>query len=184
MSRTIRIRAAGFLIACLGLLVAACGSSSVQVADPPNPSPRGVAVSKTRPRNFEPSSFNDVNSPETVKYAPSLKTEPVRAGTAAKVSRARALAAAAKTPFGKELQPGEPAVALRMVTIGEEAFGTKTSLAWVLVWANSKPDVKGPVGVSPAERDKIAASMSCVFVIVVDATTNEVLDSRQVCRGI
>jgi hypothetical protein len=68
-----------------------------------------------------------------------------------------------------------------VVTIGEEAFGAQTSLAWVLVWANSKPDIKGP-GLDQAEKEKRAASMSCVFVMIVDATTNEVLDSRQICR--
>jgi hypothetical protein len=102
---------------------------------------------------------------------------------AAKVSHAAALDAAKKVPFGDELQPGEPAVALRMVTIGEEASVAKTSLAWVLVWANSKPDVKGPVGLTQTEKDKIAEKMTCVFVMIVDATTNEVVDTRQVCRG-
>jgi hypothetical protein len=139
-------------------------------------------VSKTRPRSFVPSSFDDVNPSGTVRYARGLKTEPVRAGTAAKVSPAAALDAAKRVPFRKELQPGEPAVALRVVTIGEEAFGAQTSLAWVLVWANSKPDIKGP-GLDQAEKERRAASMSCVFVMIVDATTNEVLDSRQICRG-
>jgi hypothetical protein len=85
--------------------------------------------------------------------------------------------------FGDELQPGDPDVALRLVTIGDPAFSNQTpSLSWVLVWADSRLDRKGGRGLNSVERGQEIARVSCVFVMVVDATTTQVLDSRQICR--
>lgn len=138
---------------------------------------------KTQPRKFTPSPLDDVDSRETINYSASLKSEPVRNKVVPNISKLVAIDTAKGAGFGEELQPGQPVAALRTVTVGDPAFGAQTSLSWVLVWADSKADIKGPPGLDKAEKARKAAQTTCVFVVVVDATTAQIHDTRQICRS-
>jgi hypothetical protein len=137
---------------------------------------------KAGPGTAAPSPLGDVDPPGTIRYARGLTSDPVREEVVPRISRSAAVETAGGSGFGEELQPGEPAVALRMVTVGDPEAGARPSLAWVLVWKDSKPDIKGPLKLTRAERARLADQVACIFVMAVDATTGQALEARQICR--
>jgi hypothetical protein len=83
--------------------------------------------------------------------------------------------------FGSAMQPGTPTVTLRMVRIGLPEDEPTPRLAWVLTWRNSKLDLHGPIGLSAEKRAEIVANASCVFLVVIDATTGSTEYVAQLC---
>lgn len=178
-------------VALVGVLLiapmSACAMRDNPAAKTASPSSEGldssVSALKARPRTFVRSSFDNIDANATLRYATTLRTDPVPSGTVAKVSRDSAIAAAADADFQKDLQPGTPTMALRNVTLGDEASVTTTSISWVMVWSGSKPFIRGPAAVTQSERERLASDTVCVFIMIVDATTSKVLDARQICRA-
>lgn len=170
-------------VAALALGAAAC-SGPDQVATPaapPTPTP-AVPKAKTAPRGVDAEPLADPDSPRRIVYAPGLISDPLPARQRVTVSRADVEKKAAKRAFGAKLQPGNPEAALRLVKMGPGDARTAVGKpSWVLTWKDSVPDIKGSVQLSDQERRALAARVSCVFVLVVDAQTGADVDARQLC---
>jgi hypothetical protein len=126
----------------------------------------------------------DPGSALLIRYDRGLVSRPSDADPeTSPVSRSEGVARArAAAPPGRA--PGDPVVALRSVVVGDghDGLGGVPRLAWVAVWFDSPPDVRGPRRAT-GSRPKLAASVSCVLVVVVDALSGEALDARQLCQG-
>ena len=142
---------------------------------------------------------------EEIRYGASLVTRPPRPGDRPALTEADALAIADGFGFGGTKTQGQRNVVLRRIDwticgwtepeglsgVAEEtriavgAHGRPHSdvLAWVIEYPESRPIVHGPMTMSDEARREIEASLVCSFMIVLDATTGECIDSTQYCRG-
>jgi hypothetical protein len=168
--------------AAVALGSTACAGPSTQVAAPPPPNPEPPR-SKSAPRQIKTDPLTRPDSPGRIVYSSELVSEPMpKQAKAARVSKAKALGAADVGQFGPGLQPGTPTATLRMVSLrtpGAAAQAARPS--WVLTWAASRPDIKGPATNTAADRRRLAADVQCIFVMVVDADTGVARDARQLC---
>lgn len=130
-----------------------------------------------------PDAFAHPNSPHLLRYSEGLLSSPAPAdpSTALVTEQAAITRAREVAPTGRA--PGDPAIALRHVTVGypENEGEPIEAVAWVIVWFDSPADVKGPRQ-PPGRKAAMIASLFCVLVVVVDAMSGDALDVRQLCR--
>lgn len=108
------------------------------------------------------------------------------------VTSAEAIAAAENNGFPVEMRPGEPEVALRLVTndldggipdpYGVDTLSYYDRLSWIVIYHNSAADMHGPPLADGQTRER-PEDYSCILLFVVDAVDSSgVLDVRQLCR--
>lgn len=141
-----------------------------------------IDASKASPRGLLADPFAPPGAAERIVYADGLVSDPLPNPPAGVITAVTAIQSALSDRISSELRPGEPTATLRSVTVGPVGeSGTTASPAWILTWRGSKPDIHGPVGLSTALRQKLENS-ECIFVVVVDAESGAVTDTRQFCR--
>ena len=85
--------------------------------------------------------------------------------------------------WGPDQTPGQPSVALRLVTTGDfvgashRATDLIDRMAWVLTFHHSKATYYGGYGSGPFPT----VSPNCDFVIMIDATTSATISIFQTC---
>ena len=148
----------------------------------------GIAVPRTPSRIRV---LTDVNAATSINYGSGLITFPaplLAAGPA--VTQHAALSSALR--IGDPDPGATPLVALREVTFDsamgaqlpagvDDSLRVDDTLAWVVVYPHSTPVPRGPPGLSSSARAAIVASESCIWVVVIDASTGSGIDNEQIC---
>lgn len=170
--------------ALAGSATVACGTGSPGVSATPSAQP-SQAASTPAPTRAAAGPLAPPDSPRRIVYDASLVSDPLPS-TAARVSMSAAEAvqiAADQTSISAEQQPGRPRTALRLVYPGEPSATRKLTgrPTWVLSWADSEPVVRGPRTMTEEERRKIAAGLTCVFVVTVDPASRRSTNALQLC---
>lgn len=129
--------------------------------------------------------LDDPHSDSPITYAADFISEPVKQPVpAVAVSQRDAEALAVRDQyFGEDVQPGSPTTVLRWVTLGVPDEPRTPHLAWVLTWNDSRVIIRGGISTSFAKKQEMAAKTRCVFIVVINATSGEAEDVRQICRG-
>ena len=127
--------------------------------------------------------FAHPDSSRLLRYDPGLLSSPAQTDRSAVLVSDRAAIMRAREVAPTSRAPGNPVLALRDVSVGyaENDGEPIEALAWVVVWFDSPPDVKGPPQ-PPDKKAAMIAALFCVVVVVVDAMSGEALDVRQFCR--
>jgi hypothetical protein len=136
---------AAIIILCLSC--AACGKEAVPADPVDTPSTKGG------PRHLQLNPMADPDSRGIVRYSANLSSTLPSPAPTTKVTRRAAIAVAKRGQnFGSDMQPGNPVAALRLVTLSVGPTELKNQPAWVLIWKDSKPVIRGGIGVTERKR--------------------------------
>lgn len=181
------------VLACTSALCACRSPGSLRAGATGTGSASGAATSgvpsagsaKTSSRKLATNPFDVPSSDRRIVYSDGLISDPVPANTSVRpqISADQALDIANRNIVSREKQPGDPTATLRLVSVGYlgQDASAVPHLAWVLTWLGGKASPRGPI--SDDERKRLVASLRCVFVSVIDATTGDIQDDRQICRA-
>jgi hypothetical protein len=140
---------------------------------------------KQRPSGLHANPFDAPDAAWQITYDSGLVSRPIAVSYVPAVSAEDALRRATAIGFNAALQPGVPTVVLRSVSVGYD--GQDSTFAphpgWMIIWYGSKPRrYGGPVGRAASPVPMHEAAAECIYVVVVDASTGEPQDARQICR--
>lgn len=119
-----------------------------------------------------------------------LVSRPAVGTSATAVDQARAVELGRNSHFPAALRHGEPEVALRQVSTvhrGTLPEGSKyrtdyqNRVMWVLTYRGSQPDIHGPAGLTSEQRRKAVSHNGCVFVLMIDGSSGELVEAHQFC---
>lgn len=197
MSNNWTVRVVGLVVAAsagIGLSACASGPSSRGTGN----DQRMAAAAATTESFSGPSAsqltgdpFAPVNSDSLIDYGTGLVSTPAAAPDKASIPEQEAITTAGQLTLGDV--GGSPEVALRNVSydpVRGSALPSGVSddskvanvLAWMIVYRNTAPQVRGPGSLTSTERDRFAKSLTCVWVVAIDARTGAPIVNEQICR--
>jgi hypothetical protein len=140
---------------------------------------------KRRPSALHTNPFDVPDACWQITYDSGLVSRPIAASYVPAVAAEDALLRATVIGFNAAFQPGVPTVVLRSVSVGYD--GQDSTFAphagWMIIWYGGKPRrYGGPVGRAASPVPMHEAAAECIYVVVVDASTGEPQDARQICR--
>jgi hypothetical protein len=188
-TRRARTRRGLTALALLAVL-SACGtgptlSSALASGDTPPPPSNDAAIAATKAKTPVWTPAPAIPG-EKVYPGIGLRTLPAPTGVVPSINSASALKSPDVADFvARGLATGVPDQGLRLVTTGDFPPGSQTDgsvtkrLAWVLTYHMSPPDYRGGHNFAPPANP----SVSCDFIIAVDAATSVQILAAQICPG-